>query len=99
MTIHQVPSPFVSSTASPLVAQAGTATGADYFKALAATADGGVVVNGDTDGNWSGVSAGDKDFVAVKLRSGPSNVRRRIKDREASTSPRAEAMPSRIPES
>lgn len=72
--IHHVRSPFVSPTASLRVAQAGTATGADYFKAIAATEDGGVVVNGDTEGNWSGASAGDKDFVAVKLRSGPLNV-------------------------
>lgn len=49
--------------------QDGTTTGDDYFIAIALAEDGGVVVVGDTEGDWFGLSAGDKDFVAVKLRS------------------------------
>lgn len=40
------------------------------MSATAAVADGGVIMVGNTDGNWNGVaSQGGADFAAVKLGS------------------------------
>lgn len=66
--VHLRQCPFTSWAASLRLEQDGTATGEDYFKAIAVAKDGGYLVVGDTEGDWNGASAGDKDFVAVKLR-------------------------------
>ena len=42
----------------------------DTFKAAAASGgDGSVILAGSSSGNWSGVTLGEMDFIAIKLDS------------------------------
>lgn len=44
------------------------------LRAVAIGKDGDVFVAGDTNGNWSGVSAGDRDFALCKLDANGTEI-------------------------